>query len=117
MAEYTIHEIKYPEKKTYWIFWVDKVSNFTYGFVDTDQVVEGYAEQTWTTTVESEWIDKLKTEFNTEVAPEEQVEEQVERVISLPEEKTELTPLELKRKQFQDRLEERKKPIIVDVSS
>ena len=117
MAEYIIHEIKYPEKKTYWIFWVDKTTNFTYGSVDIDQVVEGYAEQTWTTTVESEWIDKLKTEFNTEVAPEEKVEEQVERVISLPEEKTELTPLELKRKQFQDRLEERKKPIIVDVSS
>ena len=75
MAEYTIHEIKYPEKKTYWIFWVDKTTNFTYGFVDTDQVVEGYAEQTWTTTVESEWIDKLKTEFNTEVAVENKVVE------------------------------------------
>ena len=104
MAEYTIHAIKYPEKKTYWIFWVDKTTNFTYGFVDTNQVIEGYAEQTWTTTVESEWIDKLKTEFNTEVAPEEQVEEST----PVTEEKTELTSTDLKRKKFQEKLAERK---------
>ena len=61
----TTFEIHYPEKKTYWIFWTDKVSNFVYGMTDTNQVTDTNHPNEWTTEDEAEWLYKLETEFNT----------------------------------------------------
>jgi len=58
------YEIKYPNQTTYWIFWTDKVSNFVYGFTNTNQQTETSYQNYWITLNQSEWLNKLKTEFN-----------------------------------------------------
>jgi hypothetical protein len=73
--EYTKQEISYPEVKTYWIFWVNKTDDFSYGVTETNQVTSGYKPYAWTTLDEDEWVAKLKTEFNTDPFPPEEEEE------------------------------------------
>lgn len=73
--EYTKQEISYPEVKTYWIFWVNKTDDFSYGTTETNQVTSGYKPYAWTTLDEDEWVAKLETEFNTNPFPEEDEEE------------------------------------------
>ncbi len=65
------YEIKFPEQKTYWIFWGDKETDFVYGITETNQVTDTGKSNWWTTTDESEWIYKLENEFNTNPYPEE----------------------------------------------
>ena len=62
-------EIRYPEDKTYWIFWTDKVSQFVYGWTETTQQTDTGQPNWWTTTDEDEWVAKLETEFNTNPFP------------------------------------------------
>ena len=59
------YEIKYPSQITYWIFWTDKASNFAYGFTNPNLETETNYQNYWITLNESEWINKLKKEFNT----------------------------------------------------
>jgi len=61
----TTFEIEHPDKKTYWIFWTDKITKFVYGSTDTKQITNTNHANQWTTTDEAEWLYKLKTEFNT----------------------------------------------------
>lgn len=65
-------EIRYPEDKTYWIFWTDKETNFVYGVTETNQVTDTMHPNEWTTTDESVWVSKLQNEFNTNPYPEEE---------------------------------------------
>ena len=46
------YEIKYPNQKTYWIFWTDKVSNFAYGSTETSQVTDTNQPNWYTTFIE-----------------------------------------------------------------
>jgi len=69
--QYPKQEIYYPEEKTYWIFWVNKTDNFSYGITETNQVTTGYRPYAWTTINEADWISKLETEFNTNPYPPE----------------------------------------------
>ena len=61
----TTFEIVYPQEKTYWIFWTDKVSKFVYGFTEPTQVTDTNQPNWWTTTDEQKWLDRLANEFNT----------------------------------------------------
>jgi hypothetical protein len=65
MSIKTTFEIKYPEEKTYWIFWTDKTTKFVYGWTETNQVTDTSHPNWWSTLDEQEWIDKLETDFNT----------------------------------------------------
>jgi hypothetical protein len=58
-------EIKFPEKKTYYIAYTD-IANFIYGSVDTNQHWQTPHETVWITTLEPEWLVKLKMEFDTD---------------------------------------------------
>jgi hypothetical protein len=73
MALKQTFEIKFPEEKTYWIFWTDKVSQFVYGWTEPTQVTDTSQPNWWTTTSEAEWIYKLETEFNTNLFPPEPI--------------------------------------------
>jgi len=64
----TTFEIKYPNNKTYWIFWEDNLNNFVYGSTDVTQVTTTTMSNYWTTLDESEWIQKLETDFNTNIS-------------------------------------------------
>ena len=71
MSLKTTFEIHYPEEKTYWIFWTDKVSKFVYGWTEPNQVTDTNQPNYWITLDEEEWIEKLETEFNTNPFPPE----------------------------------------------
>ena len=56
-------EIKFPEKKTYYIAYTD-IADFIYGSVATDQHWQTPHTTVWITIHEPEWLTKLKIEFD-----------------------------------------------------
>lgn len=68
-----MNEITYPSQLTYFIAWTD-LTTFTYGTVDTDQVLTTGQPNLWSTLVEQEWHDKLLNDFNFTI-PEDLPEE------------------------------------------
>jgi hypothetical protein len=66
----TTYEIKFPEQTTYFIAYTD-TQIFAYGIVEPNQEMTTGQPLLWTTLDETEWVNKLETEFNTNPFPEE----------------------------------------------
>lgn len=67
MGDYNMkstYEIKYPQQTTYFIAYTN-TEIFAYGIVTSEQEMTTGQPILWTTFDESEWVEKLENEFNT----------------------------------------------------
>jgi len=69
-----VHEIKKPEQTTYFIAYED-TDVFSYGKVTSEQCMSSGQTNLFQTTIEQEWLDKLKTDFNVDPYAEDTEED------------------------------------------
>lgn len=75
MGEITsTYEINYPEQTTYFIAYED-TDVFSYGQVTSEQCMSSGQTNLFQTTIEQEWLDKLKTDFNVDPYAEDTEED------------------------------------------
>jgi hypothetical protein len=67
-----VNEIKFPSATTYFIAYTN-TEIFGYGIVNPDQEMQTGQPILWTTLSEAEWVEKLKTEFNTTIENEQPI--------------------------------------------
>ena len=67
-----VNEIKFPSETTYFIAYTN-TEIFGYGIVNPEQEMQTGQPILWTTLNEAEWVEKLKTEFNTTIENEQPI--------------------------------------------